>query len=359
MKKEEQLKETALTVQHLELGARMAGFAGWLMPIRYPQGTVAEHLHTRSAASVFDICHMGEFLVSGKAAAAFLDRLLPRKTSTLAVGQCRYNFLLTPEATVKDDLIVYRLGESEFMLVVNAGTARADYEWLQQHCPENVSIKDISAQTAKLDLQGPQSISVLEDCGISHGQLPRRYAWSRLTLFGHEILISGTGYTGETGFELYIPVQVVKEFWCKLLEHDKVAPAGLGSRDTLRLEMGYPLYGHELDENTTPIEAGFKKLLKPREDTFIGADKLMREPEKYLCGLCLQGRQAARAGMEIWNLEGEVIGTVTSGAYAPSVGKAVGLGYIKSNCLEYGIKVQVGEKRTRTLVAEVCKPPFV
>jgi aminomethyltransferase len=322
---------TILEETHRKLGARMAPFAGWVMPIQYPTGILAEHQHTRECASLFDICHMGEFRLKGPAAAQTLDRLLPRSASRQKIGTCRYNFLLSDQGTVRDDLIVYRLAQDEFFIVVNAGNLAGDAAWLRANLSGVCTFRDESAATGKLDLQGPLARKILTDFGAAPDELPAYFHWTHLTLFDCPLLISRTGYTGELGYELYLPTDRVQEIWTRLLEHPKLNPAGLGARDTLRLEMAYPLHGHELDLNTTPIEAGFAAMFKPEPREFIGAEALKRPPEKHLVGLLLEGRRAARNGSTIWNSAGEAVGMVTSGSFAPSLGQAVALGYIKGS----------------------------
>ncbi|MFA4943315.1 MAG: glycine cleavage system aminomethyltransferase GcvT [Lentisphaeria bacterium] len=317
------MRTTPLHDHHRQLGAKLAEFAGWLMPIQYPAGILAEHRHCRELAALFDICHMGEFQVRGPGAAAALDALLPRRASTQKPGACRYNFLLDSRGGTLDDLVVYRLAAEEFMLVVNAGTADADAAFLRERLPAGVEFRDLRNELGKLDLQGPESFRVLAACGVPETAIPPYFHWTLLPLFGMEVLLSRTGYTGERGVELYLPRQRVAECWERLLAQPQVKPVGLGARDTLRLEMGYPLYGHELDPETTPVEAGFATLLEPARAATL------RTPQKRLAGFRLEGRRAARAGAPVRNPQtGEPCGIVTSGAFSPSLGRAVALGYV-------------------------------
>ena len=353
------LKYTPLESKHAVLLARMGEFAGWNMPIRYPQGIIAEHRHTREKVSLFDICHMGEFRISGRNAAAGLERLLPRKVVDQKIGTCRYNFLLTEQGTVRDDLLVYRMSEHEFYLVVNAGTAPSDAEWLRQELSMDTIFVDESAETAKLDLQGPLAFEVLSDLGVEPAMIPRYYRWVRAQLCGCNILLSRTGYTGERGVELYFRQELAPSLWEALLQHPLVEPAGLGARDTLRLEMGYPLYGHELNLETTPVEAGFGRLLHLEGREFVGADVLRQPPNKRLAGFALEGRRAARAGATVWSVGGQEIGFVTSGAYGPSIGKAIALGFIHGKdeppC---GMQVKLGVSFDKAIPAKVTPLPF-
>ncbi len=341
------LLDTPLKQAHLGLGARMVPFAGWNMPLHYGPGIVKEHRHTREGASLFDTCHMGEFRVSGTGAVAVLDGLLARPVSDQPVGRCRYNFLLTEGGGVRDDLLVYRLGAEEFYLVVNAATCAADADWLRQKIHPPVSFSDESSRTAKLDLQGPRSAEILMELGLGQDRLPRYYQWCRIELIGEQILLSRTGYTGELGYELYLPWERATVLWEHLLREKGVQAAGLGARDTLRLEMGFPLYGHELDTDTTPLEAGFASLISG-DRSFVGSGCLERPPRKRLVGLLLQGRRAARREDPVRTLDGRAVGKVSSGSYAPSLDRAVALAYI------------VGEKKpglgTAFLVGEAAKP---
>ena len=357
------MQTTPLAETHTRLGARMVEFGGWLMPIQYPAGILAEHRHTREQASLFDTCHMGEFRVTGTGAADALDALLPRRASDQPVGACRYNFLLTDAGGVVDDLLVYRLAAEEFLLVVNAGTCADDAAWLRERLPAGVAFTDESASWGKLDLQGPASFQVLARLGVATSALPPYYHWTRLRLCGLDLLLSRTGYTGERGVELYVAREAVTRLWDAISADPAVKPAGLGARDTLRLEMGYPLYGHELNRETTPVEAGFGGLLdlQGQGHDFVGRAALLRTPQRRLVGLQLDGRRAARAGMNILDAAGQhTVGRITSGAFAPSLGVAVALGYVDgSEGLPMGSRLRIGEAGGEAmLTASVTKLPF-
>ncbi len=359
---EEPLLNTPLVDYHVALGARMAPFAGWNMPVQYSEGILAEHRHCRTAAALFDICHMGEFRVAGPQAAADLDRILARPVLDQAINTCRYNCLLNEHAGVLDDLIVYRFAEDEFFLVVNAGPRLHDAAWIQERLSPSTSFEDESDAIAKLDLQGPQSAAVLAELGLPIDRQPAYYRFLTLTLWGLPLLISRTGYTGERGFELYFPAAAAGQVWETILETPGVKPAGLGARDTLRLEMGFPLYGHEMDETITPVEAGFGamlKLEKPRE--FIGSevlrDPVRGRPRRRLFGFRLDSRRAARHGAAIL-VDGKQIGVVTSGAVAPSLDIAVAMGYVDAGFdLKPGDAVGLDAGKT-VLSATVASTPF-
>lgn len=353
------LKDTVLCREHEALGARMGAFAGWRLPLRYDKGTVAEHLHTRSCCSLFDVCHMGEVRIVGSRSASALDRLMPRRVSDQAVGSCRYNFLLSPAGTVIDDLLVYCLSPNEFLLVLNAGRLEADIAWLSEQLGGSCAVTNVSDQTAKLDLQGPEASRILGELGLDCARLPAYYRWAEVELLGHCLLLSRTGYTGELGFELFVPGEEAGDLWRGLLAHETVAPAGLGARDTLRLEMGYPLYGHELDDDTTPVEAGFGGLLSSGGHDHIAADALRTPPRKELIGLDLEGRRAARAGMTVWAETAELeLGVVTSGSFAPSLGCAVALAYVTPGSCPLDAPVLVGGDLKHRLPARRVPLPF-
>lgn len=322
------LLETPLTPWHRAHGAKMAEFAGWNMPIQYSDGILAEHLHTREKAGLFDICHMGEFLLEGQGAAEALARAVTMNIATLKPGRCRYGFLLNEQGGICDDLIVYRLAEDSFMLVVNAACRVSDLAALKERVGGGIHVEDVSDATAKIDLQGPQSFAVLEQA------MPG--PWRRLPYFGFTreenfegapMLVSRTGYTGELGVEIYCRWDKAEHLWTTLLSDQRVKPVGLGARDTLRLEVGLPLNGQDLDERHSPAEAGYGGMLTSQAD-FIGKEGAHEVREK-LTALLIPGRRSARHGDAVL-LNGEEVGVVTSGSYGPSVGNAVALAYIRA-----------------------------
>jgi aminomethyltransferase len=351
------LFETPLKEIHLSLGARMVPFAGWNLPVQFPTGILEEHRHTRQFVSLFDTCHMGELRVFGEGAAASLDRLLVRPISDLEIGRCRYNLLMDDSGGIRDDLVLYRMAEEEYYLVVNAGPREEDAEWIRTHLPPSVQCRDESFQTGKIDLQGPFSAEILTRLGLSKKILPPYYRWTETELLGERILLSRTGYTGELGFEIYLPWGKTPLLWERLLREDEVAPAGLGARDTLRLEMGFPLYGHEISLDTTPVEAGFAPLL-PREDSFVGDRFLTVPPRKRLIGIRLEGRRAARGDDPVMDAGGRRMGRVTSGSFAPSLDRAVALSYIdEQEKPSPGTMILVGDPK-KPLIAEIAELPF-
>jgi len=316
---------TPLHAWHVAHKAKMAPFAGWDMPIQY-SGIIAEHQATRTQAGLFDICHMGEFLLAGPGAKAALAAVVSHNLETLAPGRCRYGFLLNPQGGVMDDLIVYCLGPDDYMLVVNAACIEQDFTWISSHLPAGFRMTDISDATAKIDLQGPLAMDVLELSLQDSFRDLKYFAFTRREYAGAPLLVSRTGYTGELGVELYLPVENVERLWNQLLADSRVAPCGLGARDTLRLEVGLPLYGHDLDQQHTPAEAGYGAMLSSPAD-YIGKAGAGAVRERLL-GLVMEGRRSARHGDAVLSADGAQIGRVTSGSFAPSLGHAVALAYV-------------------------------
>ncbi len=302
---------------------------------------------------------MGEFELSGPTAERDLERLLTQRISTLEIGQCRYGYLLRDDGGVLDDLTCYRMGPDRFMLVVNAATTDSDRKWIEEHLSPETRFRDISDDTAKLDIQGPASRSAMEKAlGIRLPEL-KYFRFAPIELNGVSCLLSRTGYTGEWGYELYLPPRSVASFWQAFLNGGTIKPAGLGARDTLRLEVGYPLYGHELSAHQTPVPAARGHFMDMSKD-FIGKAAVARDLEKgcaqYLCGLRLDTRRAARAGDSVWR-GSQCIGRVTSGSIAPSLGVAVALAYLDADKCQEGNRVEI-ECHGKRLSATIVSPPF-
>ena len=352
------IRNTPLRDSHARRGAKFMNFGGWNMPVHY-KGIIHEHKHTRSAVSVFDIYHMGEFLLKGAQSQGDVARLISNSVEKIRVGQCRYGLLLNESGGILDDLITYRLEEDTYMLVVNAGTTEADAGWIRDHLSPGTTFRNISEETAKIDVQGPRALEALSDATDIPLRRLAYFHFHRGKLWEFEALISRTGYTGELGYELYVSPDAADAIWERLLEHPLVEPAGLGARDTLRLEMGYPLYGQEMDEGRTPYEAGLDSYIKPEKD-FIGRDALLRQRADGISqcsvGLLLEGRQAARHGFPILH-DGVQVGEVTSGSFSPSLGRAVSLGYVPWDHRAPGTRFEIRSGR-RMLPAEVVSLPF-
>lgn len=351
------MKKTTLHAQHIELGARMGEFGGWDMPIQYA-GILQEHEHTRTKTSIFDICHMGEFELSGTTALKDLEKLLTCNVQLLEIGQVRYGFMLNDDGGTIDDLTCYRLGSDRYMLVVNAGTAEKDAEWIKNGISPGTQFVDLSPSMAKLDIQGPKSREILEN--IFGGKLPDLgyFRCAEFPVLETSCLLSRTGYTGEWGYEIYLPVETAALFWDRILEHDLCEPGGLGARDTLRLEMGYSLYGHELSEARTPVATSRGAFIDMKKD-FIGKQNVaadLDDPEELLVALKFGSKRAARAHDKVYG-DGIEIGEVTSGSLAPSLGIAVAMAFVEPEFAELGRELQV-EIRGKPFPAEVVDLPF-
>ncbi len=303
----------------------MVPFAGWEMPVQYA-GILAEHEQTRTKASLFDISHMGEFMITGAEAEDALGRIVTHNLQTLKQDKSRYGFLLNSAGGILDDLIIYRLDQDAFMLVVNAARIDQDRQWIADLLPSSVVLEDISGRTSKIDLQGPLSIDVLGGVLSGNWRDLGYFSFRRTSFQDESILVSRTGYTGELGYEIYLPDALSQPFWEACLRDERVQPAGLGARDTLRLEMGLPLYGQDLDENHTPAEAGYEALLTSPA-AYVGKDHQLRIRER-LTALLVPGRRSARHDDEVLTPDGQKAGRITSGSFAPSLGHGVALAYI-------------------------------
>lgn len=349
------MKKTFLHEKHIALGAKMAPFGGYEMPIQY-KSIIFEHNATRQKATVFDTCHMGEFVFKGARALEDLELILSCPVASIKVGQCRYGYICNENGGVIDDQILYRIGEDEFFMVVNASTEQNDYEWISRHLTKETSAENVSDRTAKIDLQGPESVALCSRLVEEPIKGLKYYHFMHNRYRGEKILLSRTGYTGEVGFEFYSTSDLARQFWDECLAAGAL-PAGLGARDTLRLEMGYPLYGHELDEETCASWSGFSRAIGDKY--FIGSDAIRNngEPAMKLCGLLIEGRRTAHGGNRIFNSDGEDIGKVTSASFAPSLGQAIALGYLGKAWCSIGNPVSIATDRG-PLAASVCGLPF-
>jgi len=348
------LKKTCLHGLHISLGARMAPFGGWDMPIQYT-GIIREHEAARTGATLFDTCHMGEFHVEGPTALADLERLVTCDMGTLRIGQCRYGLLCNDAGGALDDLLVYRLADAAFMIVVNASTQDGDFAWISSRLSRGTTIRNLAGTVAKIDLQGPASPYILTS--LTQGLTdPGFYRFTHVQYRDRRTLVSRTGYTGEIGFEVYTVPEEAAGFWKAAMDLGAV-PAGLGARDTLRLEMGMPLYGHELSAERNAAESGFTRAISTGK-SFIGANAVRdpaRAPQR-LCGIAMEGRRAARNGDKV-EIGGRPAGVVTSGSFAPSVGKAVALAYVNREYATQGTGVNIITERG-TIAGKVVSLPF-
>lgn len=339
------------------MGAKMAPFGGWLMPIQY-DGILSEHAHTRNAVSVFDICHMGEFMLEADPVSSGLDRIVTQNIIAMPAGACRYGFMLNDDGGVIDDLVVYRFGEKSWMLVVNAATIANDETHLRKHLSGQYSFENASAVTGKLDIQGPKSPETLKTIFGDGIMRLAYYTFGKFKLWGDDVIVSRTGYTGEPGYEVYIPAARAVKFWKFLTGKDsRVKPAGLGARDTLRLEMGYPLYGQDLDPGHTPVAAGFGRFVDFDKD-FIGKSALLKErnlgaKERLICFKSVT-RRSPRHSFAIFKGT-ERVGTVTSGSFSPSLLAGIGMGYVSGDH-KIGDSLIVRDSNTEIPVTVVKKP---
>jgi aminomethyltransferase len=357
------LRRTPLYATHRRLGARLVEFAGYEMPLQY-SSILAEHKTVRDAAGLFDVSHMGQIRFEGPAAIAAAERLLTRPVASLRPGRVRYALLCNEEGGVVDDATVYRLAEDALFLCVNAANVEKDYRWCVRHSPPEAGVRDTSEQTGLLALQGPASAPVLAGVGAAGAADLARYAFARIEVAGCPALVSRTGYTGSDGFEVYLDAGDAERVFQALLAQGEplgLKPAGLGARDTLRLEAALPLYGHEIDDTTSPLEAGLGRFVKVAAGGFIGAEAIARRrdagPTRTLVGFIVDGRGVARSGHEV--VRGDaLVGKVTSGAPSPSLGKCIGLAYVSPDCAAIGTGLEV-RIRGRATPVRVVATPFV
>lgn len=353
-------KYSPLHDEHEKSNARFTDFAGWQLPVHY-SGIINEHLHTRNLCSIFDISHMGEFIISGESALKDLENLHTANITNLQQGRCKYGFLLDKKGFVIDDTIIYKYSNTKYMLVVNAGCIQKDYKWIKAHISEDTELTDISGQTAKIDVQGPFSRIKIEEIfkEIDFYNL-KRFCFTEADFKGNKIVISATGYTGEKGYEIFLPFEAAADLWSRLLKADETEPAGLGARDSLRLEKGYSLYGHEIDEKHTPLESNLARFINFNKD-FLGKEALVKQKktglQRILVPFICENRRAARTDYEIY-LGDNKIGIVTSGVYSPVLKKGIGMCFIDANYAVTG-NVLKCVKDNIEINAVIVELPFV
>lgn len=359
------MKKTVLYDDHVEQGAKMAEFAGYEMPIQYTR-IQDEHMAVRSKAGIFDVSHMGEILVEGEGALTLLEKLTTNKVASLSIGQAQYTLMTNPEGGIMDDLLIYRLGNKNYLLVVNAGNTAKVWNWIIENKTYDTETRNISADTGLIALQGPRSADILQNLTSINVTDILFYHFKRGEVGGvSDVLISATGYTGSGGFELYVPNEFLLSVWSELCDAgvDKgLMRAGLGARETLRLEMGYCLYGNDIDEDITPFEAGLGWITKMEKDEFTGKDALMKQKSKAvvrtLKGFILNDKRVPRSGYTIHNMDQKKIGEVTSGTFSPCLQKPIGLGYINTSLMESDKTILVSNG-IKFFQGEIIKPPFV
>jgi len=357
------MKNTALTERHIALGAKMVPFAGYNMPVTY-EGINAEHATVRNGVGVFDVSHMGEFILKGENALDLIQRVTSNDASKLYDGKVQYSCLPNKDGGIVDDLLVYRIDERSYMLVVNASNIEKDWNWIQQFNDKGVEMHNISDKTSLLAIQGPKAADALQTLTDVDLASMEYYTFVKGTFAGvNNVVISATGYTGAGGFEIYFDNEHADKIWNAIFEAGKIyniKPIGLGARDTLRLEMGFCLYGNDIDDTTSPIEAGLgwiTKFSKP----FINSENLLAQKEagiqKKLVGFEMIDRGIPRHDYEIADAEGNIIGKVTSGTQAPSLQKAIGMGYVAKDFAKEGTEIFINIRNT-PIKAKVVKFPF-
>lgn len=357
------MKQTALYEIHKALGAKMVPFAGYEMPVQY-EGVNAEHITVRNSVGVFDVSHMGEFLIEGPNALKLVQSVCSNDAAHLAIGQAQYSCLPNSNGGIVDDLIVYRLKELAFLLVVNASNIEKDWNWIQSKNSENVKMKNLSDDYSLLAIQGPAAVEAMQPLSSFDLSAIKFYHFKEGDFAGIDgVIISATGYTGSGGFEIYCKNKDVKHIWNSIFEAGNsfgIKPIGLAARDTLRLEMGYCLYGNDIDDNTSPIEAGLGWITKFSKN-FTNSDNLQKESKEgvkqKLIGFELLERGIPRKGYEIIGADGFIIGEVTSGTMSPSLGKGIGMGYVKTNYTAVGTPIGI-KIRKNIVTAAVVKTPF-
>jgi len=351
------LKRTPLIAQHEALKALIAPFGGWSMPIQY-DSIIAEHRWCREKAALFDICHMGEFHFRGDIIASGLEDVFTFSVKGIPVGRSRYGFLLNERGGIIDDLIVFRMAEDEAMIVTNAATIDGDFAAISARLTEG-EFHDISSATGKIDIQGPLSREVmLPVLGQEISAIPY-FRFIRTKILGSNAIVSRTGYTGELGYEVFLPAEKVVELWSLLLADQRVKPAGLGARDLLRLEMGYSLYGSDIDDDTTPLEAGLDQFVDFNRD-FVGRDALLRQKNEGLKRVKVSFRVGSRRSPRHHygiSFEGVQVGHVTSGAFSPMLGCGVGIGLVSPKAAMVGAPIIISHENIR-MEATVCELPF-
>jgi aminomethyltransferase len=364
------IRKTALNAVHRQMGAKMVEFNGWDMPVEYPSagGIIAEHNAVRTGVGIFDVSHMGDIRLAGREALAAVQHISMNDASRLAVGQAQYSAMLYPQGTFVDDVIVHRLGEDDYLLVINAGTREKDFNWVRDNTRQfNCKVENLSDDFTQIAIQGPKGVHLLQKLTDADLSAVKFYWVTRGTVCGlKNILIARTGYTAEDGFEIYVPADEVTSamVWNRVLEAGKefdALPCGLGARNTLRLEGKLPLYGHEISDTINVWEAGLERFCKMEKPEFIGRGALERaraeELKRTLAGLEMVERGIARDGYKVLDESGNEIGYVTSGSFAPFLKKNIALAYVPMPYSAIGVTVKV-EIRGQGIRAQVVPTPF-
>jgi len=357
------MKNTALTEKHISLGAKMVPFAGYNMPVQY-EGVIAEHETVRNGVGVFDVSHMGEFILKGENALDLIQRVTSNDASKLFDGKVQYSCLPNKTGGIVDDLLVYRMDEKNYMLVVNASNIDKDWNWISSFNTKGVDMQNISDQTSLLAVQGPKAAAALQKLTDLDLSSMEYYTFKKGKFNGvDDVIVSATGYTGAGGFEVYFENKYANRMWDAIFEAGKefgIKPIGLAARDTLRLEMGFCLYGNDIDDTTSPIEAGLGWITKFEKD-FTNKDYILKQKQegvsRKLVGFELVDRGIARHDYQVADAAGNIIGKVTSGSQAPSLKKAIGMGYVSPQYSKPGSEIFI-VVRDKPLKAKVVKMPF-
>ena len=358
------LKRTPLYERHIELGGKVVPFAGWELPVQY-SGIIAEHQAVRSRAGLFDVSHMGEIIVSGPESLLALQMMTCNDISVIADGAAQYNAIINPQGGVVDDIIVYRRAPEHYFVCVNAANTAKDFAWFTEHNRRRAQFVNKSAEYGQIALQGPAAESILGKLlPASDVKALRYFHFMERELAGAQLLIARTGYTGEDGFELFVPWAKTAAIWDLILDRgapEGLIPCGLGARDSLRLEACYPLHGHELGDEISAIESGLGWIVKPAKGEFCGRDVLSRQKAegapRSLAGFFVEDAGIARNGDKVFAESGGEIGYVTSGTKTPSVGRALGLALVTRAAAKPGTKIAI-EVRGKRLAAQVVERPF-
>jgi aminomethyltransferase len=355
------LKRTPYTDFHIAAGAKMVPFAGYYMPVQY-SGIIEEHKAVRSNVGLFDLTHMGEFEVTGPKALDFLQKMTTNDVAALGINQIQYSCMMYPDGGIVDDLLVYNLGD-HYLLVVNAANIEKDYKWLNDHLIDGTTLVDKSSEISLLAIQGPKAQKLLQELTPNDLGSIKYYFADEAEIAGRKVLFSRTGYTGEDGYELYIPNADGKHLWKAIIEAGKkynLSLIGLGARDSLRLEMKMALYGNDIDQTTNPIEAGLGWIVKLQKGDFIGSDIIRKvkeeKPARKLVCMVLKEKAFPRPGYDICNGD-EIVGKVTSGTVSPSLDVPIAMGYVPRQISKSGNVVDI-DIRGKRFAAEIIKPPF-
>jgi aminomethyltransferase len=357
------MKNTALSHIHESLGAKMVPFAGYNMPVQY-EGVNVEHETVRTGVGVFDVSHMGEFLLTGENALALIQKVSSNDASTLEIGKAQYSCLPNNEGGIVDDLIIYKIKEEQYLLVVNASNIEKDWNWIKSHNDLGVEMKDLSEDYSLLAIQGPKAVEAMQSLTSVDLSKIKYYHFEVADFAGIEhVIISATGYTGSGGFEIYCKNSEVEQIWNKVFEAGAafgIKPIGLAARDTLRLEMGFCLYGNDINDTTSPLEAGLGWITKFTKD-FVNSENLKAQKEagvtRKLVGFEMVERGIPRHDYEIVDADGNIIGIVTSGTQAPSLGIAIGMGYVTTEFSTPDSEIYI-RIRNKDIKAKVVKIPF-